>query len=194
MTDRITFSLDEQHRGRLFGEAFRRAPQVMLRHLAEGAEQGADVVAVAARRGVKRDMFATLRNSIHVARLAGLPADTVGSEARTAVHYARYVEEGTGPAVGRARYYPNPDSLLQYLTHSRGARGFKWAGRAGSTKRSTQEYDLWWRSRAWAWAIYLKGTQPHPYMRPAIATSTLRVQRLLRAAAMAATREVFGNG
>jgi len=193
MADQISFSLGGARGSGMYRAAFDRAPEVMLRNLAQGAEQGADVVAVAARRGVKRDIFGTLRNSIHAARLQGLPAGTVGSEARPAVHYAPYVEHGTGPAAGRPRYYPNPESLLQHLTHSRGMRGFKWAGRAGSVARSTQEYDLWWRSRAWAWSIYMKGTKPSPFMGPAVERSRPRVLRLLRAAATNGVREAFSG-
>lgn len=194
MADGIHFSLEGGANGGLYRAAFARAPEAMLRHMSAGAEQGAQVVAAAARLGVKRDIFATLRNSIHVARLDGLPANTVGSEARTAVGYARYVEEGTGPAVGRPRYFPNPDSLLQYLTHSRSMRGFRWSGKAGSAARGGQEADLRDRAFAWARSIWLKGTRAHPYMRPAVSGSESRVLQVLRQAAQRGAEEVFGNG
>lgn len=194
MADGIHFSLEGGANGGLYRAAFERAPEVMLRHMSAGAEQGAQVVAAAARLGVKRDIFATLRNSIHVARLGGLPPDAVGSEARTAVGYARYVEDGTGPAAGRPRYFPNPDSLLQYLTHSRSTRGFKWAGKAGSAARGGQEAQLRDQAFAWARSIWLKGTRAHPYMGPAVSRSGARVLQVLRQAAQRGVAEVFGAG
>lgn len=189
--NRISIRIDDA-RAR---EAFDRAPEVMRRYVSEAAEQGAMTIANAARRStVFLDAFGTLRQSIHVAPVEGLPPEQVGFEARTGVAYARYVEEGSGPAAGRPRYYPNPDSLRQYLTHSPRMRRFKWKGRAGSDRRSEQEYDIWWRARAMAWSIYMRGTRAKPYMRPAAEQSEARVRQILKGAVARGVAEVFGNG
>lgn len=187
----ITFRIDDTQAQ----QAFSRAPEVMLRYVGEGTDQGATVVANAARRSTAfTDVFSTLRQSIHVAPIQGLPAGQVGHEARTGVAYARYVEEGSGPAVGRPRYYPNPENLLQYLTHSPRLRGFRdWSGPAGSLSRTLQQDGLEWRARAWAWSIYTRGTRAKPYMRPAAEQSEARVRAILKGAVARGVAEVFGG-
>ncbi len=186
----ITFRVDAADAVR----AFERAPEVMRRHVSDGAQQGADVIARAARRQVAfKDVFGTLRQSIHVAPVPSADG-VIAFEARTAANYARYVEEGTGPAVGRPKYYPNPESLLQYLTHSPRLRGFKWKGKEGSAARTLQQDGLEWRARAMAWSIYNRGTKPKPYMAPAAAASDASVRAILKGATARGIAEVFGAG
>lgn len=178
--------------------AFRRAPEVMARFVGLGAEQGADVVTRAARENTSEaggfaDLFGNLRNSIATWPMDKLGPDEVGFEARAGVRHAVFVEEGTGPASGHARYYPDPDALLAVLMHSPRSRGYKWA-RKGSAKRGGQEVELWLRSRAWAMSIYAKGTQPHPFMRPAAERSEAAVRGVVADWVGRGIAEVFGAG
>lgn len=180
---RISIKVDDK----LARAAMQRTPGVVERHMELGLERGADEVAREARSNAsKRDLFGTLRNSIHVEH-PGLLRYVVA----TATNYAKAVEEGTGPAVGNKRYYPNPDSLQQYLMQSPKMRGHKWA-RKDSAKRGGQELDIWFRSRALAWYIYNHGTKPQPFMAPAAAEKEDRVRQLVRASVMDGVREVFG--
>ena len=107
------------------------------------------------------------------------------------MNYGRAVEEGTGPAAGKQKYYPNPDSLQQYLMMTPSMRGFSW-GRRGSAKRGEQELDIWFRSRALAWAIYNNGTKAHPYMAPALKSKRSRLFELVQQGVDQGIKEVFG--
>ena len=174
--------------------AFARAPEVMLARLREGAMKGADVVTREARRtadGGFVDLYGALRNSIMTFTARGLPDGTVGAESRATVKYAAYVEDGTGPAAGHRPYYPNPDVLLQVLRSSPRSRGYKWA-KKGSKKRGGQELELWLRSRAWAMAIFAKGTKPYPFMRPAAERSDAAVRAVMSEYVGRGIAEVFG--
>src|SRR5690606_25474605 len=95
--------------------AFRKSPEVMLRHAARGTERAAHVIARAAKGKVSKSQ-STLANSLSVEQIAGLGEAEVGHQAAPGVAYAPYVEEGTGPAAGRPRYYPNPDALLDFIS------------------------------------------------------------------------------
>lgn len=170
-------------------QACLRAPEVMARHMSEGTAQGAHLVARGAKRNV-RSVFGTLAQSIRVEALSGLPDGQIGHEAAAGTAYAPYVEEGTGPAAGRPRYYPNPDALMDFLAASPKARGFKWAA-TGSFVRTTQKLELFNRARALAWAICQRGTKPAPYMRTAAAESDEAVRSVLRAAVQRGTEEAF---
>lgn len=172
-------------------QAFARAPDAMLRALGEGTAQGAQHVARAAKRKVSK-VHSTLANSINVSELDNLPPRTAGHEAAAGVAYAPYVEHGTGPAAGRPRYYPNPDKLLDYLSNTRSSRNFAWA--RGAAGRESQRLDLWFRSRAWAWSIYMKGTRPAPFMAPAAEESDARVRQIVRLATERGIREAFSAG
>ncbi|SEO64057.1 HK97 gp10 family phage protein [Nitrosovibrio sp. Nv6] len=167
-------------------EAFDRAPDVMERNLEPFLKRGAYDVADEARARVP-GLFGTLRQSI-------LPASVGKLHWRVSpgMNYAVDVEEGTGPAAGKARYYPNPDNLLQYLRLAPSYRGFKWTPRK-SRKREEQELDLWFRSRQMAWAIYNKGTKAQPFMEPAAKKMESRVFVLLREGVDTGLREVFGQ-
>jgi len=172
--------------------AFDRAPEVMRAKMQFGALRGAEEIARLAKARASK-VQSTLVNSIRAEMLPSAGADEVGAEAKTGVNYAAYVEHGTGPAAGRPRYYPNPDSLLDYLTNTVPSRGFKWA-RKGSGKRERQRLDLWFRSRALAMAIYQKGTKPKPFMAPAAIEADARVRAILVEHAGQGIREVFSRG
>lgn len=177
--------------------AFERAPDVMDRYVRMGTQAGADVVTAVAKEnssesGGFADVFGALRESIRTYVTEGLPEGKIGHESRASVKYAAWVEEGTGPAAGHARYYPDPDALLAVLRHSPRSRGYKWA-RKGSKKRGTQDVELWLRSRAWAMSIYARGTRPHPFMAPAAERSEARVREVIGAWVGQGIAEVFGG-
>ncbi|SCX40416.1 hypothetical protein [Nitrosospira sp. Nsp1] len=164
--------------------AFALAPEAMERNLEVFLSRGAQDVARDARSRAPK-LFSTLTNSIMAARVGPLHWRVSPS-----VNYAVYAEEGTGPAAGQARYYPNPDSLLQYLRLAPSYRRFK-LGPRDSRKRGEQELDLWFRARQMAWAIYTKGTKAQPFMRPAANAMQSRVFALLNEGVDAGLREVF---
>lgn len=171
-------------------EAFRRAPDVLLKHAARGTERAAHIIARSAKGKVSK-VHSTLANSINVEQIGGLGEAEVGHQAAPGVAYAPYVEEGTGPAVGRARYYPNPDALLDFISNNNTSRGFKWAD-TGSFVRLTQKLELFARARAMAWSIYMKGTKPAPFMGPATEENTEGAYRYVRMAVDQGIAEVFG--
>lgn len=180
----ITFRVDEADAV----AAFHRAPDVMKRHVGPAVKAGAKRVADAAQaKAAERNVTAGLSGSIHPERVDDLTWRAVTGKA-----YARYVEEGTGTFAGQARYYPNPDALLDYLKTTPGSRGFKWA-KPGSKKRAGQGKELERRAKAWAWSIYTAGgTKPSPYMKPAAEESRDGVLDLMRQAVNAGVAEVFG--
>lgn len=167
--------------------AFSNAPEVVERHVEAGLDWASAVVAVDARKKAPA-LFGTLAQSILAVREEALQRTV-----RAGLRYARYVEEGTGPAAGHARYYPNPDALLDVLRASPASRGYKWA-KKGSRKRGTQEVELWLRSRAWAMSIFVHGTKPHPFMVPALQENRDRCAELVKREALLGVREVFGSG
>lgn len=175
----ITVKVNSKHAQ----EAFRKAPVRMRQMVDDALWRGGEEVAREARTLAPK-LFSTLTNSIIVRREFPLYV-----RVSSGVNYARAVEEGTGPAAGRARYYPNPDSLQQYILHSPKMRGHKWA-KPGSTKRGAQELDIWFRSRALAWHIYHHGTKPQPFMAPAAEAKRSRVIELVNAAVYQGVREV----
>ena len=161
-----------------------------LRNAARGTERAAHVIARAAKGKVSK-VQSTLANSINVEQIAGLAEAEVGHQAAPGVAYAPYVEEGTGPAAGRPRYYPNPDALLDFISGNNTSRGFKWAP-TGDFVRTTQKLELFNRARAMAWSIYMKGTKPAPFMGPATAEHTDAAFRYVRIAVEQGIAEVFG--
>lgn len=145
--------------------------------------RGAEELARVAKRNAPT-LFATLNSSIRAEQVGELHFRVA-----TGVNYARAVEEGTGPAAGKKKYYPNPIALQQYLMQSPRMRGHKWA-KAGSRKRGEQELDIWFRSRALAWYIYQHGTKPQPYMQPAFESQKDRIIANVQAAARRAAQAV----
>ena len=183
MSEAIRIELDDAR----IRWAFSRAPGVVEQHVEGGLDWAAAVVAVAARKKAPA-LFGTLAQSILAVR-----EESLQRVVRSGVKYARYVEEGTGPAAGHARYYPNPDALVEVLRASPNSRGYKWA-KKGSKKRGGQDVELWLRSRAWAMAIYAKGTRPHPFMGPAAERSEAAVRGVVANWVGRGIAEVFGAG
>lgn len=161
-----------------------KAPDVLRRHVGDGLAQGANAIAAEAKNRAPKSESALL-NSIIAA-----PAGDWAYEVRAGVMHAAYVEHGTGPAVGKPKYYPNPDNLLQYLMTSPRARGFKRFKRS-DRGRLEQEMGLVRRAQAFAWWIYQHGTKPQPFMAPAAEAKRDACTAFVRAAVDAGLKEIF---
>lgn len=167
--------------------ALQRAPEVIERTVDQGMARGADEIARSAReKAARRDWLGTLKQSIHTEHPAPLHYVVA-----TAVNYARAVEEGTGPAAGRAPYFPDWTALIPYV-RSHAVRGGERLKRAGSRPRFFQEREF--ENRAFQLARFIShhGTKPQPYMKPARDEKESRVRQLVRMAAFEGAREVFG--
>lgn len=180
---RISIEVDDK----LARAALQHAPEVIERAAAAALERGADEVARAARENAaKRDLFGTLKQSIHVER-----PEPLRFVVATGTNYARAVEEGTGPAAGKARYFPDWTALIPYVkTHA--TRGGERLKRAGSAPRFFQEREF--ENRAFQLARYIShhGTKSAPFMKPALDEKESRIRQLVRQAVMDGAREVFG--
>lgn len=161
-----------------------KAPDVLHRHIEGGLSQGAQAIAAEAKARAPKSL-SNLWNSILAA-----PAGPLRYEVRAGVMHAAYVEHGTGPAVGKPKYYPNPDNLLQYLMTSPRARGFKRFKRS-DRGRLEQEMGLVRRAQAFAWWIYQHGTKPQPFMAPAAEAKRDACTAFVRAAVDAGLKEIF---
>ena len=138
----------------------REGPEHVIRHVEAAQLRGAQLIARTARLNAARHAaFSTLTNSIAARKVGELHF-----EVRAATNYARALEEGTGPAAGRAPYMPNPVHLQAYVKRRANIR---WQGRPGSQRRRDLMREV--RDRAWALAVHIRkhGTKPHPYMAPA---------------------------
>lgn len=166
--------------------ALQRAPDVIVRHVDQGMERGADETSRTARDNAsRRDWLGALRNSIHTEHPEPLHYVVI-----TRQNYARAVEEGTGPAAGKASYFPDWTALIPYVK-SKATRGGERLKKAGSNTRFFQEREF--ENRAFQLARYIShhGTKPAPYMAPAKNEKDARVRQLVRASVMAGVREVF---
>lgn len=94
--------------------------------------------------------------------------------------YGRYVEEGTGPAVGHDRYMPPPGALRLWVQRT---------VRPASTNADAEEV-LDAVENAIRWKIYMKGTQPQPFMAPAAEQGRKAFRAALVEAARQAVKEV----
>lgn len=167
--------------------AYSAAPDVLRQHLTGAVKRGAEVIASEQQQRAPKSMSA-LVNAIHVQ-----PVGDLAWAVRQGVSYAAHVILGTGPAVGNPKYYPNPDSLLQYLTTTPKARGFGWA-KLNSAKRAGQESEIKRRADAFAWWIYQHGTRPQDYVTPAVEAKRDACVEFIRAATQQAFNEAFGAG
>lgn len=164
--------------------AFRRAPEVMARHVEQALKKAAARIAAEARiRAGRNAAFSNLVNSILPSQISQLHF-----RVRAGAAHARFVEEGTGPAVGRKSYMPPPQSLEAYV---RLRAGIRWRGRAGGATRRSQQRDV--RARAFALALHIRkhGTKPHPFLRPAAEMYEDLTLWEIRMAAYAGARETF---
>lgn len=164
----------------------REGPEHVIRHVEAAQLKGAHLIARTAKLNAARiAAFSTLANSIGVNKVAPLHF-----EVRAATNYARPVEEGTGPAAGRASYTPNSTHLLAYIKR----RGnIRWQGRPGSQRRRDLMREI--RDRAFALAMHIRkhGTKASPFMRPALAQHREEVLHLMRMGAYTGAKAAFDS-
>lgn len=167
--------------------AFSAAPETLRRHVGGAVWQGANAIAAEEKRLAPKSMTA-LVNSINVG-----PAGELAYQVGPGVNYAAYVVQGSGPAVGRPKYFPNPDNLLQYLMTSPKARGFaRWS--RSTKKRADQEMEITRRAQAFAWWIYQHGTRAQDFVTPAVNNQRDACVEFVRDAVRAGVAEIFGAG
>ena len=94
--------------------------------------------------------------------------------------YAKFIEEGTGPAVGHQKYMPPPGALALWVKRTL----------SPPAPKGDQEAALKAVENAVRWKIYMKGTKPHPFIRPAAVVGRKVLRRELIAGVRAAVREV----
>jgi hypothetical protein len=94
------------------------------------------------------------------------------------VAHGIYVELGTGPAAGRAPYFPNPANLESWVKF-RGGISLR-NTKLGSARRQGQMDEI--RDRAWALARYLArvGTRAQPFVQPTAEKTAPRVAAILQ--------------
>jgi hypothetical protein len=96
--------------------------------------------------------------------------------------YGKYVEEGTGPAVGHGRYMPPKGALRLWVQ-----RTLQPDAAAGDEENAIEAVET-----AVRWKIYMKGTKPNPFLRPAYLAERkkwkARVTRAVRAGIREAAR------
>lgn len=156
--------------------AFRKAPEVMTRHVDGALEQGAQYVAREAKRRAPK-FQSNLVNSIRAEKVPeALPPGVLAWQARTGVNYARYVEEGIGPMLSHPPGIAN--GLLEWVRAKFAPENDKALSRIAF---------------AVAFAIQRRGIRPRPYMAPAMEASEARVRQWMRQAVQAGIEEVFGD-
>lgn len=146
------------------------------------AQTGANLMKL--RLAQNRSMArSTLANSIHAVK-QGLMHWFVGPS----VNYGRMVEEGTGPAAGRASYMPKVEHLEDYI-RQRG--GLRMQGKPGSTRRNRVLTEI--RDRAWGLAMHIRrhGTRPHPFVAPTADRLRESVPTRVTAAVQRGLQQVF---
>ncbi|MDD4926942.1 MAG: hypothetical protein PHF58_10620 [Methylotenera sp.] len=165
--------------------AFKRAPSVVAQAIDVQLARGVEEVAREAKQ------LAPKFQSLLINSISASHTGLMQWEVAPGVNYAQAVEEGTGPAAGRARYFPNVQNLFQVLSTSPQIRRFSWK-RAGSMARGNQEMQLMYRAHAWAWHIYNHGTPAQPYMLPALENKRSRLIELVQSGANDGAKAVFG--
>lgn len=158
-------------------EGFRRAPDIMVRHIDAKMGRGAAEIAREAGQRVPK-VFSTLWASIRSFQVGPLHW-----RVQTGVNYALAVEKGT-----RAGYLPNPTNLQAWIKARHGI-GFG-KTKPGSKERRTQNDEI--RDRAWALARFIEahGTKAHPFMEPAAKVKTPRVHVLIEEGVREALLEI----
>lgn len=165
-------------------QALERMPDVVVRHVDSNLWKGSQALAVTARHNASaHDAFATNREAIHARKLGPLHFQVVAGS-----NYARALEEGTGPAAGKRAYMPDPEKLQDYIKRR---HRITFTGRRDSRKRRGQEREI--RERAWgmARAIAKHGTEPYPFMAPALEEHRSRLHQLVQEGAIAGAAAVF---
>lgn len=153
--------------------ALKQAPEHMQPILDRGIGRAGEEVAREARQRAPK-AFSLLVNSIRSNRPRPLLRE-VGAH----VDYDAAVQEGTGPAAGKRRYFPDPKRLETYIALRGGVR----LARRGSKKRARQEDEIRYRAGALARFISIHGTRPQPYLASTMQAMAPRVEQLFRHAA-----------
>ncbi len=178
----IRITLDD----RLVAAGLAKAPGVIQRNVSDALSRGAEETA--------REMKAALvsnRSAARSALLLSIRPLRIGEMryfVAPGVNYARMVEEGTGPAAGRASYMPDPSKLEDYVKQR---AGITLKGRKGSASRRSQLAEI--RDRAWGLALYIKehGTKPHPFVAPTRDLMDPKIRVMVAAAVNKSLREIF---
>lgn len=152
-------------------EDLAKLPDSLQANLQDDLDRAGDEVA----REMKLEApkaFSNLVNSIRAERDSVL-SRWVGS----GLNYAIDVERGTGPAAGRAPYFPNVANLEPWVKLRSGISLRN--TRQGTPQRQGQLDDL--RDRAWAAAraIAMRGTRAQPFVGPTAEKMAPRVAAIL---------------
>lgn len=171
-------------RGQTVMDAMSRSPGVIEQHVDRKLWRGAEETA----REMKRQAPAArsaLINSIIARRIS-----LMHFEVTTGVNYARAVHEGTGPAVGKKSYMPNPVRLRDYVKQR---RAIIFSAKQGTAARRAQTDEV--RDRAWALAMHIRkhGTRPNPFADRTLNKMQPRVQQLGDEGIAEGLREAFGE-
>lgn len=115
-----------------------------------------------------------LTNSVHSERTGPYQVTVAPG-----VNYAAYVNNGTGPAAGNARYVVNPEKLYEWVK-AHPSISFR-NTRRGSAARAAQYDEI--RDRAWALAAYISrhGTKPNDFVGRAATFMEKRAPEILEA-------------
>lgn len=154
------------------GDVTGRLRAALERHLVAAADKAAlRMEAKAVALAPKGASAPGLRNEIH--GQAVQTSDTIKASLVCTSPYGKYLEFGTGPAAGHARYMPPPGVLRQWIERKLGLSGEAAAAAEGAIR----------------WKIYLKGTEPQPFMKPAFDIGRARWKQDVMLAAKAAIKE-----
>ena len=163
-------------------QALEKMPGAIEKRVDAALWRGADEFAIEAKRVVSMAR-STLMQSI-MARRIGLMHFQVSA----GTNYARIVEEGSGPAVGKPSYMPNPIFLQDYVKQR---SNVSFAAKKGSAARRAAEDKV--RDRAFALAVHIRrhGTKPHPFMAPTRVKMEPRIRELVGNAVEAGVKEAL---
>lgn len=88
--------------------------------------------------------------------------------------YGKYLEQGTGPAVGHKKYLPPKGALQTWVNRILGAK----------------EEDIDKTEDAVRWHIYHYGTKPQPFMTPAAEYGAQQIKQVLKDGIANAIKEI----
>lgn len=146
------------------------------REILRAADRAAlDMEAKAITMAPKGTSEAGIDKSIHGVGI--MTGTTVRARLTCTAPHGRFIEEGTGPAVGHKKYMPPPDVLRQWIQRKLGLEGEELDRAEGSIR----------------WAIREHGTKPQPFMKPAFDLIKKEWRNRLKAAVRVAARSVMGG-
>lgn len=110
----------------------------------------------------------------HIRSKTELQGSTITAQLICTSPYGKYIEEGTGPAAGHARFFPPPGVLINWLM-----RG------VGMSEDQAREKEFVFRR-----AIHIHGTKAQPFMEPAKQEALKTLRPKLKDAISTAVREI----